>query len=340
MSDPCSLAVAATPSYTVRVDDDKAGDRLDRVLSEALAPLSRRQVQSLIAAGRVTIDGNTIIGKADHRVRAGEIYAVAMPPPPAIDLLPQAIPLAIVHADDDILVIDKPAGLVVHPGAGTKDGTLVNALLALDPTRLSTIGAPVRPGIVHRLDKDTSGLIVVARNDPAHRSLAAQFAHHSIERIYHAVVWGCPTPGSGVIEGNIGRSPFDRKRMALVSRGGKPARTDYRVLGIYGSTAATPGVAASPIAALVECRPQTGRTHQIRVHLAAIGHPLAGDLAYGGRRLRGAGPATGGRLAGFPRHALHAHVLGFDHPRTGERLVFRSPIPDDIAELLRNLTTF
>jgi 23S rRNA pseudouridine1911/1915/1917 synthase len=330
MSDPMFPRASR---YTVRVDGDKAGLRLDRFLAAALPDLSRRQIQDLIKAGRVAAADPALLLSTDRRVVADEIYHVAVPPPPAVDVVAQALPLTIVHEDDDVLVIDKPAGLVVHPGAGTRDGTLVNALLAYCPQRLSTIGAPLRPGIVHRLDKDTSGLIVIARSDPAHRALSEQFARHSIERAYHAVVRGRPAPASGLIEGNIGRSPNDRKRMAIVIRGGKPARTHYRVLQTFGD-------AGPPGAALVECRPETGRTHQIRVHMAAIGHPLAGDLAYGGRRLRGATSAILILLADFPRQALHAHRIAFDHPATGERLRFSSPLPPDMAELLGKLKSF
>lgn len=328
----------------MRIDADKSGLRLDRALALALPSLSRRQVQELIVAGRVRPGaGSAERLAADRRVRAGEAFTVSVPPPPSPELAPQPLPLTIVYEDDAVLVIDKPAGLVVHPGAGTPTGTLVHALLAFSPGRLSQVGAPLRPGIVHRLDKETSGLIVVARTDFAHHHLAQQFARHSIARLYLAVVWGSPEPAEGLIEGNIGRSPTDRKRMAIVAHGGKRAITRYRVRETFACARAapTPLPMALPMAALVECRPETGRTHQIRVHLASIGHPLIGDRTYAGRRQRGkeADPMTA-RLAAFPRHALHAAELAFDHPTTGERLLFRSPLPADLRALLENLKSF
>jgi 23S rRNA pseudouridine1911/1915/1917 synthase len=340
MSDQRSAASPEASTYTVHIDADKSGLRLDRALALALPALSRRQVQELIVAGRVQPGtGSAERLAADRRVRAGEAFTVSVPPPPSPELAPQPLPLTIVYDDDAVLVIDKPAGLVVHPGAGTPTGTLVHALLAFSPGRLSQVGAPLRPGIVHRLDKETSGLIVVARTDAAHHHLAQQFARHSIERLYFAVVWGVPSPPTGVVEGSIGRSPANRKRMAIVARGGKRAITRYRVRETFAR--ARPAPTPLPMAALVECRPETGRTHQIRVHLASLGHPLIGDRTYAGRRQRGkeADPMTA-RLAAFPRHALHAAELAFDHPTTGERLLFRSPLPADLRALLENLKSF
>jgi 23S rRNA pseudouridine1911/1915/1917 synthase len=315
-------------TYTVRVEPDKAGLRLDRALAATLPHLSRSRIKSLIEAGLVRERGTGPATEPAKTVRPGETYDVSVteeaPPLPAA----QARPLTIVFENDQVVVIDKPAGLVVHPGAGNPDHTLVNALLARSGGVLSAIGAPLRPGIVHRLDKDTSGLIVVAKTDEAHRALERQFAEHSIERAYRALVWGWPAPATGRITGNVGRDPLHRKRMAVVVRGGKPASTDYRLIVPVGSAAS-----------LVDCRPATGRTHQIRVHLASIGHPLVGDTVYGGGPRRGRSLSADQRaaLAGFHRHALHACRLGFRLPRSSERLRFEVGLPNDINELIDSL---
>ncbi|HEX3664621.1 MAG TPA: RluA family pseudouridine synthase [Rhizomicrobium sp.] len=318
----------------VTVGDAQAGRRLDRFLAEALPDFSRSRLQQLIAAGQVTHDGQTV-GDANTRVKPGERYAICLPPPlPAVPAA-QDIPLSIVHEDADLIVIDKPAGLVMHPAAGNPDGTLVNALLAHCGASLSGVGGEARPGIVHRLDKDTSGLVVAAKNERAMHSLAGQFSHHTVERAYNAVVWGAPRLASGKIEGDIGRNPFDRKRMAVLRGGGKPARTNYAVLERYGDP-------ERPFASLVECRLETGRTHQIRVHLAHIGHPLIGDPAYGRARSvpRPKTPAETEAFAAvesFPRQALHAFVLGFKHPTSQKRLRFESAWPEDFASLVAHL---
>jgi 23S rRNA pseudouridine1911/1915/1917 synthase len=241
----------------------------------------------------------------------------------------QEIPLEILHEDAQLVVIVKPAGLTVHPAPGNPDKTLVNALIAHCGASLSGIGGVARPGIVHRLDKDTSGVMVVAKTDAAHHSLTAQFQGRTIERAYLALVWGVPRPASGRIEGAIGRSTRDRKKMAVVSRGGKAAATRYRTLRTFGRAAS-----------LIECRLETGRTHQIRVHMTHLGHPLVGDPAYGRARHRAAPelpPAARNMLDGFRRQALHAAVLGFDHPESGRRLRFEAPIPADFANLLNSL---
>ncbi|HTT84269.1 MAG TPA: RluA family pseudouridine synthase [Rhizomicrobium sp.] len=312
----------------------QAGQRLDRFLAAALPELSRSRLQQLIAAGNVARGGATA-DDANMRVRAGDLYAIRLPPPlPAVPA-PQAIPLTIVHEDDDLIVIDKPAGLVMHPAAGNPDGTLVNALIAHCGASLSGVGGEARPGIVHRLDKDTSGLVVAAKNDRAMHSLAGQFSHHTVERAYNAVVWGAPRLAQGKIEGDIGRNPFDRKRMAVLRGGGKPARTNYTVLERYGDQ-------ERPFAGLLECRLETGRTHQIRVHLAHGGHPLIGDPAYGRARKppRAKTPAEAEAFAAvenFPRQALHASLLGFKHPTTQKRLRFESPWAADFAGLVAKL---
>ncbi len=317
------------------VGEEQAGSRLDRFLARALPDISRSRLQALIAEGCVTHDGQTI-GDGNRRVKPGETYDVAIPPAAPAQPEGQDIPLAIVYEDKDVIVIEKPAGLVVHPAAGNLDGTLVNALIAHCGKELTGVGGVARPGIVHRLDKDTSGLLVAAKNERAMTSLARQFAAHTIERAYQAVVWGAPRAGEGLIEGQIGRNPFDRKRMAVL-RGeqGKLARTRYRVIERFGDP-------EHPFASLIECRLETGRTHQIRVHLTHLGHPLIGDPTYGRARLppRAKNPAEDeayAAAANFPRQALHAYILGFQHPSTHKVIRFESPWPKDLAALIASL---
>jgi 23S rRNA pseudouridine1911/1915/1917 synthase len=322
-------ARAEPTTYTVRVSEDKIGRRLDRFLAEALPELSRTRLKALIEAGHVAAaGGGPPVRDPARRVRRGDAFTVAVPPAVSATPAPQAIPLAIVYEDEDLLVIDKPAGLVVHPGPGNPDRTLVNALLAHCGESLLGVGGVGRPGIVHRLDKDTSGLMVVAKNDAAHRTLAKQFAAHSLERAYLAVVWGVPRRRQGDIAGNIGRSPTNRKKMAVVMRGGKPALTRYRVLKTLGQTAS-----------LVECRLATGRTHQIRVHLASIGHPVIGDPVYGGGKARLARAPEGFRraAASLNTQVLHAYLIGFEHPRTHDRVRFESKLSNNIKELVNFL---
>jgi 23S rRNA pseudouridine1911/1915/1917 synthase len=309
----------------------QAGQRLDRVLAALLPDLSRSRLQDLIGQGAVALNDATI-KDPNHRVKGGEHYSVAIPAAAPARPRGQDIPLDVVYEDKDLIVINKPAGLVVHPAAGNPDGTLVNALIAHCGGELIGIGGEARPGIVHRLDKDTSGLLVAAKTERAMGSLAKQFANHTIERAYHALVWGAPRSAAGVIEGQIGRSPFDRKRMAVLRGGGKLARTRYKVLESFGPS-------ARPLASLIECRLETGRTHQIRVHLTHLGHPLIGDPQYGRARQapRAKTPAeeTAFALAtGFSRQALHAFILGFQHPSLHKSMRFESPWPADFAELL------
>jgi 23S rRNA pseudouridine1911/1915/1917 synthase len=319
----------ASPSgtlHTLTVEASQAGMRLDRWLADRLPALSRSRLQALIAAGQLCLSG-TAVSESSRKVKALEAFTLLVPP--AVAALPTAqdLGLAIVYEDQDLIVIDKPAGLVVHPAPGNPDRTLVNALLHHCPGSLSGIGGVKRPGIVHRIDKDTSGLLVAAKNDRAHQGLAAQFAAHSIERTYLALCWGVPLPRNGQITGNIGRHPVDRKRMAVVEGGGKHAVTLYRVEMAFGS-----------LASLVECRLATGRTHQIRVHMTAIGHPLIGDPLYrrSGRKDRSESPAH--RAANqFARQALHAKILGFCHPVTGIQLHFESPLPSDFMGLINSL---
>ena len=314
--------------------DAHKGWRLDHFLAKALPELSRARLQALIKDGHVR-KGGAAIGDPNFRVKPGESYAVSVPPPLPAEPQPQAIPLSILYEDDDLIVIDKQAGLVVHPAAGNLDGTLVNALLAHCGTSLKGIGGVARPGIVHRLDKDTSGVLVAAKNERAMRSLAKQFAAHKVERTYNAVVWGSPRERAGLVEGNLGRNPFDRKRMAVLRESGKPARTRYETLEAFGTR-------DKAFAALVECRLETGRTHQIRVHLGHIGHPLIGDATYG-RARRAPIPRSPEEKAAFeaamkfPRQALHAGVLGFFHPTKQKKMRFESPWPADFANLMKAL---
>jgi 23S rRNA pseudouridine1911/1915/1917 synthase len=321
------------------VATEAAGERLDRFLAGACSDMSRSRLRQLIDEGRVTLegarDGETKIKDPNHRVKPGEHYKIDVPPAAPAEPVGQDIPLVVVYEDDDVIVIDKPAGLVVHPAAGNPDGTLVNALIAHCGASLKGVGGVARPGIVHRLDKDTSGLLIAAKNERAMHSLAKQFANHTIERAYHAVVWGCPRLGEGRIETQIGRNPFDRKRMGVMRQGGKEAVTRYRVIERFGE-------ATRSLAALIECRLETGRTHQIRVHLTHLGHPLIGDPTYGRARTapRAKTPAQEAAyktVADFPRQALHARLLGFQHPSLHKTLRFESVYPADMAELIAAL---
>jgi len=306
----------------VRLEPAYAGWRLDRALAAAVPALSRERLKSLIRSGAVETKGAAVRDPA-LKVKGDEALRVAVPEPKAAHNQPQDIPLTIAFEDDHLLVLDKPAGLVVHPAAGNLDGTLVNALLHHCAGRLSGIGGVARPGIVHRIDKDTSGLLVVAKTDVAHEGLAKQFAAHSIERRYLAIVDGVPKASHGIVDAQLARSATNRKKIAIVETGrGKRAVTHWKRLEVLRD------------AALVECRLETGRTHQVRVHLASIGHALIGDPVYG---LSG---KTHGKLLkelGFQRQALHAAELGFIHPVTKHRLSFSSPMPPDMQELKRRL---
>ncbi len=316
------------------VGAEQAGWRLDRFLTTALGDISRSRLQQLIESGAVSHSRKTI-RDGNFRVKPGEAYTVDVPPPAPAVPQGQDIPLHVVYEDKDLIVIEKPAGLVVHPAAGNPDGTLVNALIAHCGASLSGVGGVARPGIVHRLDKDTSGLLVAAKTQRAMGSLAKQFANHTIERAYHAVVWGAPRAGEGVVEGQIGRNPFDRKRMAVLRGGGKEARTRYRLIEKFGDP-------DKPFASLIECRLETGRTHQIRVHLTHLGHPLIGDPSYGKSRQAPRPKTTAQEVAfaaatNFPRQALHAFILGFQHPTLHKTMRFESPWPADLAELISAL---
>ncbi len=314
----------------------ETGERLDRVLAAHVADLSRSRLKALILAGEVTIGGRTIRDPG-HRVNAGEAIAVIIPQAQPATPKAEPIPLAIVYEDDEIIVIDKPKGLVVHPAAGNWTGTLVNALIAHCGDSLSGIGGVRRPGIVHRLDKDTTGLMVVAKTDRAHRALAAQFADHGREgplsRGYLAFVWGVPDRPRGTIDAPIGRHLHARDKMA-VRAGGREAVTHWEVRERYR------GVDGEVVASLLACRLETGRTHQIRVHLAHIGHPLLGDSTYGPGFLTKAARLpkfAAGALAALGRQALHAYILRIEHPTTRESLEFHSELPADLARLRDSL---
>jgi 23S rRNA pseudouridine1911/1915/1917 synthase len=306
------------------------GQRIDRFLAEAVGTLSRSRVKALIEQGLARRDG-TPLREPDEAVRPGALYTLKLPPPAIARPAPQDIPITILYEDPHLIVLDKPAGLVVHPAPGNEDGTLVNALLGLYGDSLPGIGGERRPGIVHRLDKDTSGVMVVAKTQEAMTALTAIFAARDLDRAYLALAWGVPTPPTGAIEDAIGRDPHDRKRMAVRQHGGKAALTHYRTLRTWHG-----GLA------LIECRLATGRTHQIRVHLASRGHPVVGDPVYL-RRIPAAArlvpePAHT-QLLDFPRQALHAARLGFRHPITEVQLSFETPIPADFNELIALLET-
>lgn len=311
-------------TYSIEAPADSAGQRLDAFLASQLPELSRAAVQRLIDDGQVMLAG--VKPRSSMKLTGGEQIRVTIPlPAPAVPL-PEDIPLTVLYEDHDLIVIDKPAGMTVHPGAGVDSGTLVNALLA-HCTDLSGIGGEIRPGIVHRLDKGTSGVLVAAKNDAAHRGLSEQFAAHSIKRLYWALIYGTPQEETGKISGVIGRHPTDRLRMSGKARHGKEATTNWRVLERFGA------------ASLVQLRLETGRTHQIRVHLTEANMPLLGDPLYpdGGRFNNLKDTRLKGMIAHLDRQALHARVLGFIHPLTRQYLEFSSEPPGDFTALLEYL---
>lgn len=313
---------------TDAVSSEQKGMRLDKFLTGIVPGVSRSQIQRLIEQGNVSC-GEDTVGDNSYKTKVGDIYQVFIPEAEDAEPAAENIPLNIVYEDDDLIVVNKPAGMTVHPAPGAYNGTLVNALLYHCRDNLSGVGGVKRPGIVHRIDKDTSGLLVVAKNDMTHRGLCEQFAEHSVERTYYALVYGLPNPLQGRIEANIGRSPYDRKKMAVVSGGGKTAVTNYKTLKAYGMTAA-----------LVQCNLETGRTHQIRVHMASIGCNLIGDQLYVKAHktfIKGVDAELKSYINSFPRQALHAASLGFEHPRTKSRLQFNSDLPDDFNELANRL---
>ena len=317
---------------------EESGTRLDKLLAMRLPELSRSRVKALILEGAVTVGGVEVDDPA-RKVRTGEALVLTLPAPVAADPLPENIPLRVVYEDSSIIIIDKPAGLVVHPSAGHETGTLVNALLHHCGASLSGINGVLRPGIVHRLDKDTSGLLIIAKNDNAHRSLAAQFADHgrtgALERLYKAICWGVPAAPTGTVDGAIARSHVNREKMAVVEEDkGRFAITHYETSETFV------GQSGALVAALIDCALETGRTHQIRVHMAHIGHPLLGDDTYGGRYKTKANLLSDSArqaLETLGRQALHAAVLGFEHPETGAFMRFESHLPEAMAALVTAL---
>ena len=311
----------------IHVEPNQAGERLDKTLADLMPDVSRARLQALIGAGALTFDGATVTD-GSHKAQTGD-YRLLIPPPTPAEPKPEAIPLTILFEDAHLIVVDKAAGMAAHPAPGTYDGTLVNALLHHCGASLSGIGGVARPGIVHRLDKDTSGVMVAAKTDAAHAGLSALFATHDIDRVYIALTRGAPSPIKGTVQTLLGRSPNDRKKMAVLRAGGREAVTHYIVEARYGPE-------ARPLAGRVSCKLETGRTHQIRVHLASKGAPVLGDALYGSGPV--AGPVREAiKAAGLTRQALHAAVLGFVHPVTGETLRFETALPPDMAALQRLL---
>ena len=304
------------------------GTRIDKWLAMVTGEITRSRLRSLLESGEVSVDNNTVCDPA-YRVKSGQVVKLCIPEASPASPIPQKIPLNIIFEDADIIVIDKPPGMVVHPAPGNRDNTLVNALLSHCGNSLAGIGGVRRPGIVHRLDKDTSGLLVAAKTEVAHLELSKQFAARKVRRTYRALIWGIPLQSNGEIRGNIGRSPNNRKKMTVLKSGGKTAITKYRVQESYDTSCS-----------LVQCQLKTGRTHQIRVHLAYIGHPVIGDPLYKGRQraLKNQLPDLAREfLTAFTRQALHAESLGFSHPITGQLLNYRCPLPSDFKQLLARL---
>lgn len=316
--------------FTESVDAQTAGLRLDKFLAQEIIGMegvSRSRLQKLVKDGFVTLEDNEVTD-CSYKVRLGDTFQIQVPDPAQADPEPEDIALDIVYEDADLLVVDKPAGMTVHPAAGAYHGTLVNALLFHCRNDLSGIGGVKRPGIVHRIDKDTSGLLVVAKNDFAHQKLSEQFFNHTTERTYYALVYSRPNPLNGRVEGNIGRSKFDRKKMAMLENGGKFAATNYKTIKTFGN-----------YASLIQCNLETGRTHQIRVHMASLGCHLIGDKVYvkSGKTSLGIPSGLKEDVLTFPRQALHAATLGFVHPRTNKKMSFSSDFPADFDALLNKL---
>lgn len=304
--------MTSTTLTVLRAEAHDEGERIDVFFSREAENLSRSAAQKLIEDGRVTLGGAPI--KKNRRVAAGDVYIIDMPEPESVEIIPQDIPIDVVYEDENIIVINKARGMVVHPAPGNPDGTLVNALLHHCGESLSGINGEIRPGIVHRIDKDTSGLLVVAKNDFAHRELAVQLADHSMYRVYHAVVCGHLRSSEGTVNAPIGRSTNDRKKMAITDKNSRRAVTHYKVLEEY------PGYS------LIECRLETGRTHQIRVHMAYLGHPVAGDSVYGGR--------DEFKLGG---QCLHAGMLSFMYPGEDRRVSYEAPMPEEFEKIITHL---
>lgn len=299
--------------FSYPVTEEMEEERIDKCLSTLAGSLSRSYIQKLLKDEKVLVNGNAV--KANYRVKAGEEIRLVLPPAKEPDILPEDIPLVILYEDDDLLIVNKPKGMVVHPAAGHYSGTLVNAVMYHCQGKLSGINGVMRPGIVHRIDRDTTGSVIVCKNDFTHNHIAAQLKEHSITRRYHAICYGVISEEEGCIDAPIGRHPSDRKKMAVNDKSGKPAVTHYRVLERYSQYT------------YIECELETGRTHQIRVHMASIGHPLLGDEVYSGRR-------SPWKLEG---QCLHAKTLGFIHPRTMRYMETDAPLPDYFTKLLQIL---
>jgi 23S rRNA pseudouridine1911/1915/1917 synthase len=306
---------------TITVTEEGQGERLDAFLAATQAELTRSAVQRLIEQGMVRVDGKEV--KSSHKLSPGEEITLSIPPPEPSTATPEDMDLVILHEDADLIVVNKPAGLTVHPGAGISSGTLVNGLLG-HCSDLSGIGGEIRPGIVHRIDKDTTGILVVAKNDAAHQGLSTQFSQHTVKRVYYALVFGSPRTDKGRIEGEIGRHPVDRKKMSGSARHGRHAVTHWKVLARYSGVS------------LLQLRLETGRTHQIRVHLSEAKHPLLGDSVYGGdARLGNIKDAKlKALIKALGRQALHAKTLGFIHPSSGEYVEFDSDLPEDMQRII------
>jgi 23S rRNA pseudouridine1911/1915/1917 synthase len=318
------ISNVTTPSELLDIEPDQVGLRLDSFLASQLKDISRTRIQHAIQDGDILV--NQLLSKPGYRLRDGDQIEIDLPEPPPVELIPEAIPLSIVFEDDDLIVVEKPAAMVVHPGAGIESGTLANALVHHFNT-LSRVAGSIRPGIVHRLDKDTSGLLVIAKNDLAHQRLSDQFRERQVLKIYTALVYGRVSKESGEIEARIGRGTHNRTRMAVLKGGaGRPAHTIYEVAHRYQDFT------------LLRVQIKTGRTHQIRVHLAHIGHPVVGDVNYGGGRINSIGNLSIKRaVQSLGRQFLHSTELAFNHPRSGERLEFTSPLPSALAAFLARL---
>ncbi|MFT3995913.1 MAG: RluA family pseudouridine synthase [Asticcacaulis sp.] len=330
IDDDLPLADSDGETHDLVLTADMAGDRLDRALLPLMPDLSRARLQALISEGHLSLDGQTV-SDGKHKAKAGT-YALFVPAPVSAIPEPQDLSLEVLYEDAHLIVVNKPAGMAAHPAPGTPDGTLVNALLFHCGASLSGIGGVLRPGIVHRLDKDTSGVMVAAKSDAAHRGLSELFSRHDIDRAYEALVRGAPKAPAGTVTTRIGRSAHDRKKMAVLKSGGREAITHYKTLEGFGS----PGGGDKPLAARVRCTLETGRTHQIRVHMAHLGCPCLGDPVYGsGAPARPVADAL--KAHGFARQALHAAHLGFVHPVTGEKLSFEAAPPADMSALLSAL---
>ena len=318
------MVMETATHITQPADASHEGQRLDQYLATQLPDLSRARVQQLIEDGQVKTAAGDVITLKRHGVKTGDIYHISIPGPTSLDIAPENIPLEVLYEDEHLLVMNKTANIAVHPAPGNWRGTVVNALLHHCKGTLSGIGGRERPGIVHRLDLGTSGVMVVAKTDKAHTSLSKQFANRTNRRLYRALCYGVPRPLTGDIEGNIARSSANRKKMAVVKSGGKTAKTTYTVLEPFKDDAA-----------FVELKLHTGRTHQIRVHMAHMGYPLIGDPTYGRKHsFKNLSADTLAACRAFPHQALHAAVLGFTHPATSQWMEFETPLPADMAELL------